>query len=121
MATSIQSPLEIAHVGILLWIDPRIGKQDREVLDVELHLPREARPRASSLVHAFRLMPGARNVWLPVAADLPEITRPIIRVAGRSFGAHRNATTMAIVLMMVMDCKVQENELDALRSHQSRA
>jgi len=33
VATCIEGPFEIAHVGILFRIDTRIGEEDREVTD----------------------------------------------------------------------------------------
>jgi hypothetical protein len=44
VATSLQGPFEIAHVGILLGIDATVREEDGEVVDVELH--GEARPAA---------------------------------------------------------------------------
>jgi hypothetical protein len=37
MAALVQRALEIAHVGILLRIDPRIREQHRKAVDVEFH------------------------------------------------------------------------------------
>ena len=38
MAASVQRALEIAHVCILLGVDPWVWEKDWQVLDVELHL-----------------------------------------------------------------------------------
>ena len=37
MATRLQCPLEITHVGILLWIDPPVGEEHGQAIDEELH------------------------------------------------------------------------------------
>lgn len=38
MAARVQSVLEIAHVGILFRVDPRVREENRQVADEELHL-----------------------------------------------------------------------------------
>lgn len=50
MTALVQGTLEIAHVGILLRIDPRVREQHGEAVDVELHGNRS--PTAQSAVVA---------------------------------------------------------------------
>ena len=59
MTATVQRPLEIGHVGILLGIYPRVRPEDLQVIDHELHLGRrgemELRDRTEAVVNSQRV------------------------------------------------------------------